>query len=191
MTRLPEPTRDALGPEGQKAWDAIAGSRGRVAGPFLMLLHHPPLAERVAAVGEVLRFQGLLSGADRELAILTASRENEALFEWAAHEPLALREGVRPEVVAIVRDRKPADGLTPREALIVETVRALFREHRLSDDLYARAEAALGRQALVELALKPSAFRSWKPPPRFANRSAFRRSSAPSAATRWSPVPSR
>lgn len=151
MTRLPEATRESLDPEGQKAWDAIAGSRGRVVGPFLMLLHHPALAERVAAAGEVLRFQGTLPGAERELAILTAGREVRALFEWAAHEPLALREGTRPEAIAVVRDQKPADGLLPREALIITVVRALYRDRRLSDDLYARAEAEFGRKTLVEL----------------------------------------
>lgn len=151
MARLPQPTREALQPEGQRAWDAIAASRGSVIGPFLVLLHHPVVAERVAALGEVLRFQSTLPGADRELAILAAGREVEALFEWAAHEPMALREGTRPEAIAAVRDRRSTEGLPPREALVIETVRALFREHRLTDQQYARAEAELGRQTLVEL----------------------------------------
>jgi 4-carboxymuconolactone decarboxylase len=151
MTRLPEPAREDLSPEGQQAYDAITATRGRIVGPFLALLHHPALAEKVAAVGEQLRFRSTLSGAERELAILTAGREVEALFEWAAHEPIAVREGARPEAIAVVRDRRPTEGLASRERLIVDTVRALFRERRLADDLYARAEAELGRQRLVEL----------------------------------------
>jgi 4-carboxymuconolactone decarboxylase len=151
MTRVPEPKREDLSPEGQKAYDAIAASRGRVGGPFQVLLHHPVLAERVAAVGHELRFNGTLPGADRELGILAAGREVGALYEWAAHEPLALREGTRAEAIAVVKEQRPTDGLTPREGLIIDTVRALFREHRLSDDLYARAEGDLGRQTLVEL----------------------------------------
>ena len=151
MTRLPEVRRDALSPEGQAAYDQIASTRGDVRGPFALLLHHPALAERVAAVGEQLRFHSVLSGADRELAILAAGREVEAPYEWAAHEPIGLREGTRPEAIEVVRDRRPTTGLTPREALIIDTVRALYRDRRLSDDHYARAEAELGRQALVEL----------------------------------------
>lgn len=151
MTRVPEPKREDLSPEGQRAYDAITASRGRVVGPFQVLLHHPAVAERVAALGEELRFRGTLPGADRELAILTAGREVEALFEWAAHEPIALREGTRPEAIAVVKERRPTNGLTPREVVIIEVVRALFRDHRLTDDLYARAEAMLGRQPLVEL----------------------------------------
>jgi 4-carboxymuconolactone decarboxylase len=105
----------------------------------------------VAALGELLRFHSLLSGADRELAILAAGREVGAVYEWSAHEPLALREGTRPEAIDAVRNEQPLEGLQPREALIVSVVRALYQEHRLNDELYARAEGELGRAALVEL----------------------------------------
>jgi 4-carboxymuconolactone decarboxylase len=151
MTRLPNPMREELSPEDQAVYDRIVASRGGLVGPFAMLMHDPPVADRVAELGAQLRFRSVLPGADRELAILTAGREVEAAYEWAAHEPLGLREGVRPEAIAVVRDRRPTDELKPREALIVDTVRALFREHRLSDDQYRRAEAELGRQGLVEL----------------------------------------
>ncbi len=35
--------------------------------------------------------------------------------------------------------------------MIIDTVRALYRDHRIPDDLYASVEAELGRKALVEL----------------------------------------
>ena len=151
MARLSEPEREKLSPEGQAAWDAISGSRGRVIGPFLMLLHNPPVAERVAALGEVLRFHSSLPGSERELVILAAGREVEALFEWAAHEPIGLREGTRPEAIDVLRHNRPTDGLTTREALIIDVVRAIYRRHQVPDDLYARAEAEFGRSTLVEL----------------------------------------
>lgn len=149
--RVPEPKREEMSPEGQRAFDAITASRGRVVGPFFALLHNPPVAEQVAALGEQLRFRGTLPGADRELAILAAGREVEALFEWYAHEPIALREGTRPEAIAAVKDRTSTAGLTARETTIIETVRALYRDHRLTDEQYARAESELGRESLVEL----------------------------------------
>ncbi|MBI3455779.1 MAG: carboxymuconolactone decarboxylase family protein [Candidatus Rokubacteria bacterium] len=139
MTRIPEPTRDQLSADGQAAFDRIRATRGGLRGPYGVLLHHPALADRVAALGEQLRFRSLLAGADRELAILAAAREVDAPYEWAAHEPIALR------------DRRPSDGLRPREAMIIDTARALYRTHRLDDAQYARAEAELGRPALVEL----------------------------------------
>ncbi len=151
MARLPSVTREGLDPEAQAVWDQVVGSRGSVRGPMALLMHHPALAGHVAELGSQVRFRGVLSGADRELAILAAGREVEAPYEWVAHEPLGLVEGTRPEAIAVVRDRRPTTDLTPREAILVDVVRALFREHRIPDELYARAEAELGRQALVEL----------------------------------------
>ena len=151
MARLPALTRDELSPEAQAVWDQVATSRGSVRGPHAFLMYHPAIAERVGELGAQLRFRGVLSDADRELAILTAGREVEATYEWAAHEPLGLEAGVRPDAIEVLRSQRPSTGLEPREALIVDTVRALYRDHRIPDDLYARAEAELGRQALVEL----------------------------------------
>jgi 4-carboxymuconolactone decarboxylase len=151
VSRAPESTRESLSPRGQQAWDHIAGTRGGVGGPYQILIQVPALAERVAEVGSQLRFRSVLSGADRELAILAAGREVEAAYEWAAHEPLGLETGVRPEAIEVLRHQRDTAGLQPREAMIIETVRALYREHRIPDDLYTRAEAEFGRQALVEL----------------------------------------
>ena len=97
MPRLEPPTREALLPADQAIWDEIVGSRGRVIGPYLPLMKVPALAQRVAALGEQLRFHSLLPAADRELAILATGREVGAKFEWAAHEPIARREGTRSE----------------------------------------------------------------------------------------------
>ena len=151
MTRIPEPTRDALAPAARAIYDRIAETRGAVQGPYGVLLHHPALADVVGRLGEQLRFRSLLAGADRELAILAAGREHEAAYEWATHEPIALREGARPEAIAVVREGGETARLRPREAVLVDTVRALLRQHRLTAAQFARAEAELGRAELVEL----------------------------------------
>ena len=151
MSRLPQPNREELDPAGQAVWDEVAGTRGSVRGPFAILMHHPTLCGRVADVGSLLRYQSVLSGADRELAILAAGREVEAVFEWAAHEPIGLKEGTRPEAIEVLRHKRSTEGLEPREKLIIDTVRSLYQHHRIPADLYARDEAEFGRQALVEL----------------------------------------
>ena len=151
MARIPPPNRDEMPADAQRVYDRIAAARGSVRGPYSVLMHHPALAETFAALGEQLRGKGLLSGADRELATLVAVREGKAHYAWAAHEGPARREGVRAEAIEAVREDWTPDGLTPRETAIVETVRALARDHRLTDEQHARAEAEFGRQALIEL----------------------------------------
>ena len=76
--------------------------------------HHDPqpadLSDRVAELGAQLRFRSSLTGAEKELAILTAGREVEAGYEWVAHEPLGLKEGTRPEAIASCATRSRPRG---------------------------------------------------------------------------------
>lgn len=151
MSRAPQVTREQLDPTGQQVWDNITGTRGGVGGPYQVLMQVPPLADRIADLGTYLRFQGLLAGADRELAILAVAREIGSRFEWVGHEKIARQEGVRPEAIELLKAKGSLDGLTEREWLIVDVVLALLREHRIPDELFARARGALGQAQLVEL----------------------------------------
>ena len=151
MERVPDVTRDTLSPDGQSAWDAIAGSRGGVSGPYKVLIQVPALAERVAHLGTYLRFEGLLDDADRELAIITVARHVRSRYEWSAHEAIARKVGTRPEAIEAVRTHAATDRLTERERLIVETARALLERHQLTDAEFAHARETLGQAKLVEL----------------------------------------
>jgi 4-carboxymuconolactone decarboxylase len=151
MQRMPSIKREELGPEGQAAWDRIAATRGSVRGPFGVLLHHPLLGERVADVGELLRFKGVLPGATRELAIAVVARHMGAAVEWVAHAPLALKEGASVAAVEAVRLQQPTTALEPSEALVIDTARELIADHTLSDARYQQIESTYGRQGLIEL----------------------------------------
>jgi 4-carboxymuconolactone decarboxylase len=151
MSRAPQVTREQLTPDGQAVWDRITGTRGQVGGPYQVLMQVPPLADKIADLGTYLRFQGLLAGADRELAILAVARELGSRYEWVGHERIARSEGVRPEAIELIRTQAALDGLTERERLIVDVVLFLCREHRIPDDLFARAQQTLGQAQLVEL----------------------------------------
>jgi len=151
MARLPAVSRDDLDANGQALWDSLMNSRGYIGGPTACIMHHPDLAAKSTPLGSQLRYSGVLAGADRELTILTAGREVEAIYEWHAHEPDGLKAGVSKEAIEVLRNQQPTMSLNEREALVIDAVRSLYREHKLSDDLYARAEKALGRKGLVEM----------------------------------------
>ncbi len=137
--------------DARQVWDRIAASRGRVAGPFAVLLHSPEVAGRTADLGAYVRFASRLDPRDRELAVLAVARELDCRFEWAAHVPEARRAGVREEVIAALRDRRAPAGLTADEAAIVDCVRQLFRAHRVDEATFAALHRRLGVERLVEL----------------------------------------
>jgi 4-carboxymuconolactone decarboxylase len=151
MTRLVPLDKDTLFPDARTVWDKIAGKRGDVRGPYQILMHAPALAEKVADLGELLRFTSTLPGKERELAILATARALGAAFEWVMHEPFARREGVPPQTIEVIRSVGSLDALEPRERIIVELVRTLVDSRVIPDDVYARALAELGTTLLVEL----------------------------------------
>jgi double-stranded uracil-DNA glycosylase len=100
--RLPLPQRDALDEAGRRIYDQATDPKGGtirgLKGPAGIQLHSPALAALVRPVNRYLRYEAGLGGRLRELAILVTARECDSRFEWAAHEPEALKEGV-PRVV--------------------------------------------------------------------------------------------
>jgi 4-carboxymuconolactone decarboxylase len=92
-----------------------------------------------------------LGGRLRELIRLIVSREMDQAFEWTVHEPVALREGLEPAIIDVVRLDKPLVGVPEREAAMIQLGREMFRNHEVGSETYARALAALGRQNLIDM----------------------------------------
>jgi 4-carboxymuconolactone decarboxylase len=142
--------RESLDAEGQAAWDHVASSRGRIVGPYKALLHSPELAKRVADLGTFIRFESVLPGDVRELAIISTARVLDCRFEWAAHVVIARDEGVREEAIAAIRSQT-GEGLTQQEAEIWAYANQLLAAHRSNPATVAALEARYGRKGLVEL----------------------------------------
>ena len=151
MARIPVIASKKDVPAGHEdVWDQIASSRGKVVGPFSVLLHRPELARRTAELGAYIRFESTLTPVDRELAIIALAREMDCQFEWAYHVIEARKAGVREDAITAVRQAQ-VDALTPEEALIVRYVTALFRHHRVDQATFDGVRARLGVEGLVEL----------------------------------------
>jgi 4-carboxymuconolactone decarboxylase len=151
--RLPLPPQDAMTPAQREAAQAlIQGPRKGVYGPFLPLLRSPVLLDRVAKMGEYLRFESVLAARVRELATCAVARHVSNQFEWTMHAPLALKAGVAEATIAALRlGARPRD-LPPDEEAALDFTRELLHTHGSSDPTYQAALAAFGEQGVVELA---------------------------------------
>jgi 4-carboxymuconolactone decarboxylase len=125
----------------------LAGLRG----PGGVRLHSPQLSALLRPVARYLRFDTGLSNATREIAILIAAREMDSPFEWAAHEPEALRQGVPQATIDAIKYRRPTTGLPEEEAVIIDLGREAMGKHEVSSATYRRAIAAFGPKKLVDL----------------------------------------
>jgi 4-carboxymuconolactone decarboxylase len=94
------------------------------------------------------------TGVDRrlqELARLVVSREMDQVFEWGMHEPVALKEGLEPEIIDVIRYRKPLTGVPAKEASVIQLGREIFQNHKVSSETFANVLKHLGKRNLVDL----------------------------------------
>lgn len=149
--RLPFITeKDQLTEDQHEHYDRIAESRGRVRGPFGVLLNSPPIAGRIGHLGTYVRFESELSGDERELIILATAREFDCSFEWVAHEPLARDAGVDDAVIEAVLNDDPTDELPEPDSFIVEYVRTILRENVVPTPLFERAKDYFGTRGITD-----------------------------------------
>ena len=130
--------------------DRVVESRGAIAGPFTMLLHCPPLAERVMALGAYVRFEGELDKRVRVLAAMTVAREFDVVYVWGAQTGQASKLGVPESTITAIREQH-SRGLPPEDAKIVDFTRDLIRKHRVSDAAMKALQQRFGNFQLVEL----------------------------------------
>lgn len=154
--RLPLPKREELDAAGQKTYDQLnspgGGSLAGLRGPGGILLHSPKLSELNGALNRFLRGPDTgWSPRVRELAILVAAREFNSQFEWAAHEKVALSEGVPPQSIAAVKYRRSVRGLPETDAVVIELGREVLRAKKVGAATYARALKQFGPEGLINL----------------------------------------
>jgi 4-carboxymuconolactone decarboxylase len=153
--RLPLPKREDMDDHGKRAYDKLVGPGSRTVaglrGPFGIYLHSLKSAELEYELSRYLRFESGLDARIRELAILVTAREMDSRFEWSAHEPVALKEGLSPELIDVVRYRKSVATLPEIEAVIIQFGREMFLRKKVTSKTFARALKIFGSKQLVDL----------------------------------------
>ena len=150
--RLPIPPTASLDEAQRAAAQALMdGPRKGVYGPFLPLLRSPSLLDRVASLGEDLRFHSVLDARIRELATCVAARHVSNQFEWAMHAPLAVKAGVSPAAIEALRQGTRPRGLGPDEEDALDFAQELLARHGVSDATYRSVLSRWGEQGVVEL----------------------------------------
>ena len=154
--RLPLPRREDLDETGLKAYDRATAPGATIAGlqgPAGIQLYSPKTAQHLTALNRYLRFEAGFTPQVREVAILTTAREMDSQFEWVAHEPEALKEGVPQDVIDIIKYRKSTAGIDETFAVVIELGRQLWRDHKVTSELFAKTKSVFGPSKLIDLVL--------------------------------------
>lgn len=86
-----------------------------------------------------------------QLAVLIIAREIDQQYEWSAHEPAGLRQGLEQSVIDVVKYNRPVTGLSDKDATFITFGRAVYREHHVSSELWQKMMTHFGRQRTVQL----------------------------------------
>lgn len=146
LSRLPPVTPEALDEEGQRL---LAARTNFTPGPG-------PTHITVYSPRE--RSLGIPTGTDSpvgpryfQLSALIAAREIDQQYEWSAHEPAGLRQGLEQSVIDVVKYDRDVAGLADKDATVILFGRAMIREHRVSSELWAKMVSHFGYQHTVDI----------------------------------------
>jgi 4-carboxymuconolactone decarboxylase len=126
-------------------------STGQFPGPYDFLLRSPELAVRWRQYAEYVRFETSLPLRLNEFAILIQARYWTAQFEWWAHHPLALREGLAESVAEDLRHGRRPREMKADEAAVYDFCVELMQDRVVSDAVLERLRAQLSEQQVVDL----------------------------------------
>jgi len=154
--RLPLPKREDLDEAGKRTYDRAQTPGATIAGlqgPAGVQLYSTKTTAHLTAINRYLRFEAGISPRIREIAILITAREMDSQFEWAAHEPEALKEGVPQTVIDAIKHRRSLEGLDATDALVITLGRQLWLDHKVSAETFAKAKDVFGPNRLIDLVL--------------------------------------
>jgi 4-carboxymuconolactone decarboxylase len=152
MPRIqPISDKSQVAAEYQHVVEGVLETFGALRGPHSILLHSPALDEHALKLGNYFRYNSVVKSPEKELAIITAVRERDALYVWAAQVAAGRRAGLSEDAIAVVKERRDVAGLQPHEAEIVTYVRQLVLNNRVDQAVFDALVDQYGVQWLIEM----------------------------------------
>ena len=136
----------------------IAAQRGRVSLLYQVLLNSPAIAVGWEKMLTAVRNLTTLPADLRELVILRVAVINNAPFEFDAHAPIALAEGISAAKLEALREATPSPAFSELERAVLRLTDTMTRDVQVSDAVFEPLRAHFDEQGLVELVATVAAY---------------------------------
>jgi 4-carboxymuconolactone decarboxylase len=146
LSRLPPVSADDLDEEGRRLLAARPNFTA-APGPTHITIYSPRERDLGIPSGE----KSPVGPRYFQLAVLITAREIDQQYEWSAHEPAGLRQGLEQSVIDVVKYDRDVSGLSDKDATMISFGRALFRQHQVSSELWQKMVNHFGRQHTVDI----------------------------------------
>lgn len=156
MAKLPDPT-DTLEGAGRAAFDHMAAARAHAEGRsqlgdvYVRMFNNPGVAARVGALGEHLRFHGVLPDEVRELVILRYATRQGVGYEWSHHQRPAKLAGISQDMIDGLSAGNVPATLPDASQAVLEAVDAVVAKRSIPADVQQRIVDAHGTAGVVEV----------------------------------------
>jgi 4-carboxymuconolactone decarboxylase len=130
---------------------AHADGRAQLGDVYVRMFNNPALAAKVGALGEHLRFHGVLPDAVRELVILRSATRQGYGYEWSHHVRPAKLAGIGQDVIDALTAGQVPDSLPDASRAALEAVDAVVAKQSIPADVQQRFVNAHGNAGIVEL----------------------------------------
>ena len=106
-------------------------------------MYSPITAEPIHVLNQNLR-KTVAGSRYFELSALLAAREFDQQYEWSGHEAAGVRAGLDQAVIDAVKFDRDVAGLPEKDATVIRLGRALFRDHKVNPELWAKTVEFFG-----------------------------------------------
>lgn len=122
-----------------------------VQGPFQVWAAHDRVMSATLDLLEVFKAPAEAPLDIVKIAILIIARQTDSQFEWRTHEPLAIKAGVRRELIESIRKRETPQDMDARESAVFGLTTQLLAKNRVSETTFEDGVKLFGRRGMSEL----------------------------------------
>ncbi len=149
--RLPYLKKSDLDAKTQTSLAPFLAKDDTLRGPLAFAAYNPAVAQALFDLHNAAVGGGTLDPHTRELAILVACRETNYNLEWNGHQSAALKAGIDPKVIDVVRLQRPVDGVNEKDATVIRFGRQLFHEKKVDSATFAKAVELWGKRGTMDM----------------------------------------
>jgi len=131
---------------------------GRLANLYKMLLKCPPVAAGWLHLLTAIRQQSELGGQPRELAILRVALINRAEYEYRAHVPFALKEGLSRDQIETLPTWQNSELFDSRQKAVLAYTDSMTKDIHVPDDVFRAVREHFNDREIVELTATVAAY---------------------------------
>jgi 4-carboxymuconolactone decarboxylase len=156
MAALPDPTGSLKGAD-RELYDHMASARAHAEGRahlgdvYVRMFNNPGVTAKVGALGEHLRFHGVLPDAVRELIILRFATRQGFGYEWSHHQHPAQLAGLTQDTIDALTAGQVPENLPDASRAALEAVDAVTAKRSIPAEVQRRLADVHGNAGVVEL----------------------------------------